>query len=218
LMSYDDDFEPFGRPYSMSLGSSYHMPMFGMGTAPETEHDKMRKEQQGESCQIAGYFDTNKVPGNFHFGTHGTSAPSYLSWNSKPMDSPQNMQHTIHHLAFTEVEDGGKLINATQPLDGFDSPKAFTFQYYIMVTPATVEAPGKAPLHGYQFTAGSFVTNELIGPAVFFRLDIDPIRVTYFTEEKRWSRFLVNLCAVVGGCIAVGSMLSGLVENAVAKE
>merc|ERR1711924_139458 len=90
--------------------------------------------------------------------------------------------------------------------------KAFTFQYYLTVSPATVEKT-RGPLEGYQFRAGSFVTNELIGPAVFFRLDIDPIRVTYFTEEMRWSKFLVNICAVVGGCSALCSMLAACVET-----
>ena len=37
--------------------------------------------------------------------------------------------------------------------------------------------------YGYQFKASSFVTNELIGPAVFFRMEIDPIRVTNYTER-----------------------------------
>lgn len=36
--------------------------------------------------------------------------------------------------------------------------------------------------YGYRFSASSFVTNELIGPAVFFRMEIDPIRVTNYTE------------------------------------
>ena len=38
-------------------------------------------------------------------------------------------------------------------------------------------------IFGYQFKAASFVTNELIGPAVFFRMEMDPIRVTYYTEQ-----------------------------------
>jgi len=109
-----------------------------------------------------------------------------------------------------------ELLNASQPLDGFESPKAFTFQYYLTISPATVAFRNQTKMEGYQFRAGSFVTNELIGPAVFFRLDIDPIRVTYYTEEARLSKFLVNICAIVGGCIAVVSMLSQLLESAVA--
>merc|ERR1711920_927096 len=156
--------------------------------------------------------------GNFHIGTHGATTPSYLSYFDEPAPPSQNMQHTINHLAFTEVSANGTgtILNDTQPLDGFDSPKAFTFQYYLTVTPATMRAESGREIDGYQFRAGSFVTNELIGPAVFFRLDIDPIRVTYYTEEVRWSRFLVNFCAVVGGCIAVCSMLAQFTEIGVA--
>merc|ERR1712100_42147 len=156
----------------------------------------------------------NKVPGNFHIGTHGTLAPAYLSAFGSERDSHvQHMQHVIKHLSFVDV-DHDTLINKTQPLDGFESPKAFTFQYYITVSPATIEKERSDDIEGYQFKAGSFVTNELIGPAVFFRLDIDPIRVTYYTEEVRWSQFFVNICAVVGGCIAMSSMLAQLLETA----
>uniref|UniRef100_A0A7R9ZUX1 Endoplasmic reticulum vesicle transporter C-terminal domain-containing protein n=1 Tax=Pyrodinium bahamense TaxID=73915 RepID=A0A7R9ZUX1_9DINO len=215
LSSWDDDYDGYGygsRPFALNFGNSLHMPVFGMD---QREADR-RREQRGESCRIHGFFDTNKVPGNFHIGTHGASAPSYITYFDEPAPPTQNMRHTINSLAFIETATG-ELLNATQPLDGFESPKAFTFQYYLTITPATVSGRGSvAPLHGYQFRAGSFVTNELIGPAVFFRMDIDPIRVTYYTEEVRWSRFLVNICAIVGGCIAVVSMLAQFLESAVA--
>ena len=69
-----------------------------------------------------------------------------------------------------------------------------------MITPVTRKRSVEEL--GYQFKAASFVTNELIGPAVFFRMEIDPIRVTYYTAQLPASKFLVNICAVVGGCIA----------------
>merc|ERR1712032_1498518 len=153
----------------------------------------------------------NKVPGNFHIGTHGTTLPSYMSYFDEPSTPTKNMLHTINQLAFVDLSNG-TLLNESQPLDGFESPKAFTFQYYLMVNPATVIFPNRTRLDGYQFRSGSFVTNELIGPAVFWRFDIDPIRVTYYTEEVRWSSFLVNICAVVGGCIALCSMVARFVE------
>merc|ERR1711941_244107 len=97
--------------------------------------------------------------------------------------------------------------------DGFGgSPKAFTFQYYIILSPATKADYKGRKTEGYQFRAGSFVTNELIGPAVFFRFDIDPIRVTYYTEQESWSSFLTNICAVVGGVVALATMLEQVLE------
>merc|ERR1711948_15513 len=103
----------------------------------DSAESRLRREQRGESCRIHGHFDTNKVPGNFHIGTHGATTPSYLSYFDEPSPPTQNMLHTINHLAFVEVP-AGVLLNEIQPLDGFDSPKAFTFQYYLMITPATV--------------------------------------------------------------------------------
>mmetsp|Transcript_15928 Transcript_15928/g.43701 ORF Transcript_15928/g.43701 Transcript_15928/m.43701 type:complete len:709 (-) Transcript_15928:112-2238(-) len=215
---YDDSGFPRPRRSFMdedvdwSLGSfsSIHMPVFGY----DKQERERRKAQQGESCRVHGYFDMNKVPGNFHIGTHGIAAPSYLTSFGYSRDSQplQNMQHTINRLAFVEIEHN-ETFNDTQPLDGFESPKAFTFQYYITLSPATQLEIDGSRMDGYQFRAGSFVTNELIGPAVFFRLDMDPIRVTYYTKSMAWSKFLVNVCAIIGGCIALCSMLLQFLEN-----
>jgi hypothetical protein len=215
LMGFEDDWESsYRRPYPLSFGPTAHMPIFGMGY--NSRESQLRKEQRGESCRMHGYFDTNKVPGNFHIGTHGTMAPSYLSYFDEPSSTEKNMRHTINHLAFVDVSTNRSLLGEKQPLDGFESPKAFTFQYYITINPATsVETNGNVH-EGYQFRAGSFVTNELIGPAVFFRFDIDPIRATYYTEEVRWSTFFTNICAVIGGCIAMSSLLDQLLEAGLA--
>lgn len=203
LYSYEDDDFFYPGP------SSLHMPIFGY----ERSGRERRKEQEGESCRIHGYFDMNKVPGNFHIGSHGNTAPSFLSSYSSygSNDKVKNMEHVINRLAFVDALHNDTL-NRTQILDGFESPKAFTFQYYLTVTPATVLGRKESRADGYQFRAGSFVTNELLGPAVFFRLDIDPIRVTYYMDEICWSKFLVNLCAVVGGCIALCKMLEECLE------
>jgi len=201
-----------GRPYSSFGGLNPHMPIFGMGY--DSKENQLRKEQRGESCRVYGHFETNKVPGNFHIGTHGTIAPSYLSYFDEPAPKDQNMRHTVNHLAFVDVISN-KTLAEKQPLDGFESPKAFTFQYYITVNPATIKGKGFAN-EGYQYRAGSFVTNELIGPAVFFRYEIDPIRVTYFTEKVTLTTWLTNMCAVIGGCIALSAMLEQLVEAAIA--
>eukprot|EP00931_Biecheleriopsis_adriatica_P064307 TRINITY_DN39102_c0_g1_i1.p1 TRINITY_DN39102_c0_g1~~TRINITY_DN39102_c0_g1_i1.p1 ORF type:complete len:673 (-),score=128.63 TRINITY_DN39102_c0_g1_i1:45-2042(-) len=211
LMGLDDEIIS-SRSFELPYGSAFHMPMFDWR---DSEESRKRKEQKGESCRIHGYFDVNRVPGNFHIGTHGAATPSYLSFYDEPAPPQQNMWHTINSLAFMDIASN-QLLNNTQPLDGFESPKAFTFQYYLTISPATKRRDDGTALDGYQFRSASFVTNELIGPAVFFRMDMDPIRVTYFREEVRFSKFIVSICAVVGGCIAICSMLAQIFETAVA--
>jgi len=220
LMGFEDDFGGGigGRPLGgmFNFGPNPHMPIFGMGNWGNSVENQKRKEQRGESCRLYGYFDTNKVPGNFHIGTHGTMAPSYLSYFDEPAPAEQNMRHVINRLAFVDVIANKTLVGAEkQPLDGFESPKAFTFQYYITVNPATIQKKKHSPFggsEGYQFRAGSFVTNELIGPAVFFRFDLDPIRVTYYTETVSFTSWITSMCAVIGGCIAISAMLEQFLE------
>ncbi|CAK9101733.1 unnamed protein product [Durusdinium trenchii] len=206
LSSFDD----LPQGWDLPLGSMLHMPIFEW----RDKESELRREMKGESCRIHGYFDVNRVPGNFHIGVHGAMVPSYLSFYDEPAPPQQNMRHTINSLAFIDVpyKSGGM----SRPLDGFESPKAFTFQYYLMITPVTRKT--RAVEWGYQFKAASFVTNELIGPAVFFRMDFDPIRVTYFTEHVPFSKFLVNACAVVGGCIAMSTMLLKILDAIIEEE
>eukprot|EP00439_Symbiodinium_sp_Y106_P010196 s5867_g1.t1 len=70
LSSYDD----LGSDYA--YGSLMHMPMFEW----HDQESERRREQKGESCRIHGHFDVNRVPGNFHIGTHGASVPSWLGY------------------------------------------------------------------------------------------------------------------------------------------
>lgn len=222
-MGFEDDFGSFpgSRPFGgggfnpMNFGPNPHMPIFGYGF--NSKENEERKQQKGESCRMYGYFDTNKVPGNFHIGTHGTMAPSYLSYFDEPAPMEQNMRHDINHLAFVDVVSN-KTLAGKQPLDGFESPKAFTFQYYITINPATFVEKSGHRREGYQYRSGSFVTNELIGPAVFFRFDIDPIRVTHFTETVSLTTWLTNMCAVIGGCVAFSSLLLQMIEAVTSAE
>lgn len=191
------------------------LPLFNSLHASEhLHHTRQQIDLESETCQIHGHFDTNKVPGNFHIGVHHMSALYSPYYNSDSLNM-KNMRHTISRLAFTEVTTNATLIEK-QPLDGFKSPKAFTFQYYLTVSPSTVIESDGNLLNGYQFRAGSFVTNELTGPAIFFRLGIDPIRVTYYTQVVQLNRFFVNLCAIVGGCLAVCNMIEKIFFNAAA--
>eukprot|EP00434_Breviolum_minutum_P026918 symbB.v1.2.023793.t1/scaffold2187.1/size86323/2 len=66
-----------------------HMPIFEW----RERENQQRHEQKGESCRIHGYFDVNRVPGNFHIGTHGAMVPSYLSFYDEPAPPQQNMRH-----------------------------------------------------------------------------------------------------------------------------
>jgi len=44
-------------------------------------------------------------------------------------------------------------------------------------------------------------------------MDIDPIRLVYFKEEATWSKVIVSLCAMIGGYVAVTTMVGQLLDN-----
>eukprot|EP00913_Durusdinium_trenchii_P017125 g16105.t1 len=111
LSSFDD----LPQGWDLPLGSMLHMPIFEW----RDKESELRREMKGESCRIHGYFDVNRVPGNFHIGVHGAMVPSYLSFYDEPAPPQQNMRHTINSLAFIDVpyKSGGM----SRPLDGFEN-------------------------------------------------------------------------------------------------
>ncbi len=172
-------------------------------------------EQMGEGCRVYGYFDTNKVPGNFHITTHGISRET---WNSVALSTRQalSMMHKVNHMEFVDP-----LVNRTvvTPLANRPPPPVSgataSYQYYISVTPVT-SIKGET---GFSYNANSFESNDsaALTPGIFFRFEIDPIRVTYSDKAKRFPEFLTEVLAILGGCVAVMIMLTRVVENATDK-
>ena len=62
------------------------------------------------------------------------------------------------------------------------------------------------------YTAASFVTNELLGPAIYFKFDIDPIRSIQRWTVPKLADLASRLLAVVGGVVATARLTAGLVE------
>ena len=50
-------------------------------------------------------------------------------------------------------------------------------------------------------------------PAIFFRYELSPIRITYTMSMQSLTDYLVNICAVVGGIYAVSSIVDSVVRN-----
>lgn len=91
-------------------------------------------------------------------------------------------RHSFRHVVASRSDPCYIHIRPRSSLFGLDffSLKTTWRQLFESQNPFDLEAKH---IFGYQFKAASFVTNELIGPAVFFRMEMDPIRVTYYTEQ-----------------------------------
>ncbi len=56
-------------------------------------------------------------------------------------------------------------------------------------------------LPGYQYNAQGFVTSGVFDTGIFFRYEIDPIRVLYTDDSMSPNLFLTHLLMIFGGVI-----------------
>jgi len=179
-----------------------------------------------ESCQIIGSFEVNKVPGNFHVSSHAypDKLPHLFQDNGI---NTIDVSHKINHVSFGDDKDL-KTIKSTfdkgvlNPLDGVEKTKpdnlktvGVMHQYYISVVPTTYEDLSKKQVFVHQFTANSNELQTHTLPALFFRYDLSPVTVKFSLSKESFFRFLVQICAIIGGIFTVAGIIDTIVHKSV---
>ena len=174
-------------------------------------------DQREEGCNIEGFVNIAKVPGNFHVSAHGLMqvVMQYLGGSI-------NVQHKIHHLSFGDVNVVGDhdFEGHVHPLNGevHRDDDVMHYEYYLDVVP-TVYAKGRKSERGYQFTANMHKTPVPYGQmaAVFFRYQLSPITVKYSKESVGFLHFLTYMCAIIGGVFTVAGILSRMLHTSLVQ-
>lgn len=52
-------------------------------------------------------------------------------------------------------------------------------------------------------------------PAIFFRYELSPIKIRYTMSYTTWSKYLVDVCAIVGGMFVVAGIIESLLRNGI---
>lgn len=91
-------------------------------------------------------------------------------------------------------------------------------KYFIKAVPTTYRATNflasDTKTYQYSFTKHTQVFNghkNMVLPGVFFVYDLSPMRITYTDTSEPFIRFIVRLCAVLGGIFTVSGYSSRLV-------
>ncbi|KAK9467614.1 endoplasmic reticulum vesicle transporter-domain-containing protein [Lipomyces arxii] len=180
---------------------------------------------QHEGCNVAGSLFVNKVVGNFHFAP----GKSFTSPNMHVHDLNiyeqsevlHTFSHNIKHLSFGPVHD-----SVHNPLDNTikkTEERNFNYMYFIKVVSTRFERLGQLALDTNQYSVTSHErairggrdedhpnTMHARGgiPGVFFSYDISPMKVINREERsKSFGSFLIGVCAVVGGVLAVAAVI-----------
>ncbi|CAD7940587.1 unnamed protein product [Amoebophrya sp. A120] len=129
------------------------------------------------------------------------SAAGRAEVTSKGIDADKHSVRTRIRQLLQDADDGDTALDRWSPLDGtalVNTDGATTSQYYLTLIPNTDEFQQR----GFQYHSAGFQTAGLFDSGIYFRYEVDPIRVLYTRKQLSPAKFLIHLCGIVGGIVA----------------
>ncbi|KHN36716.1 Protein disulfide-isomerase 5-4 [Glycine soja] len=175
-------------------------------------------------CRIDGYVRVKKVPGNLIFSARS---------NAHSFDASQmNMSHVINHLSFGRkvslrvMSDVKRLIpyvgsshdrlNGRSFINTHDLGANVTMEHYLQIVKTEVITRKDYKLvEEYEYTAHSSVAQSLHIPVAKFHLELSPMQVLITENQKSFSHFITNVCAIVGGIFTVAGIMDAILHNTI---
>ncbi|KAK7324659.1 hypothetical protein VNO77_28394 [Canavalia gladiata] len=175
-------------------------------------------------CRIEGYVRVKKVPGNLIISAR-SDAHSFDA-------SQMNMSHVINHLSFGRkvsprvMSDVKRLIpyvgsshdrlNGRSFINTRELGVNVTMEHYLQVVKTEVITRKEYKLvEEYEYTAHSSVAQSLHIPVAKFHLELSPMQVLITENQKSFSHFITNVCAIIGGVFTVAGIMDAILHNTI---
>ncbi|XP_020228828.1 protein disulfide-isomerase 5-4 [Cajanus cajan] len=175
-------------------------------------------------CRIEGYVRVKKVPGNLIISAR-SDAHSFDA-------SQMNMSHVINYLSFgkkvtARVMSDVKLLipyigsshdrlNGRSFINTRDLGANVTIEHYIQIVKTEVmNRKGYKLIEEYEYTAHSSVAHSVDIPVAKFHLELSPMQVLITENQKSFSHFITNVCAIIGGVFTVAGILDAILHNTI---
>jgi hypothetical protein len=196
--------------------------------------EKSIKDEEG--CYIKGFIPINKVPGDIHISFHNfREVWEYLKNNldNNNLFKRLKLNHKLLSLSFGDKEITQQILNrfglneftnsftynqlpSYEKIEMGHKDVKYNYNYYIKLIPHIFVDE----FHGEEFIAYEYslahktsnVESEEEMPIILIDYDISPIAIKITLEKKLFSRFLVNVCAIVGGIFVMFSILNKLIN------
>ncbi|KAF5196836.1 disulfide isomerase-like 5-4, partial [Thalictrum thalictroides] len=190
-----------------------------------TDHTKRPAPMTG-GCRIEGFLRVKKVPGNLvvsaRSGAHSFD-PSQI-----------NMSHVITHLSFGKRVSSKMLseVNRLSPYLGAsidrlkgreyitqheDVNANVTIEHYLQIVKTELVSRRSGREHKlieeYEYTAHSSLVQSFYVPVVKFHFELSPMQVLVTENQKSFSHFITNVCAIIGGVFTVAGILDSVLHN-----
>lgn len=175
---------------------------------------------RGGGCQIFGYIQVKKVAGNFHIAPgRAYQSRNHHLHDMKPFAEDQfDFSHTVHKLSF-----GADIPGIVHPLHNvqFRADKSGSKSiYYTEVVPTTYKQTNGLVVEANQYSVAEHHQdyfardhNRVWLPGVFVHYTISPIRVVVTHGGETVARFLVQLCAIIGGTFTLAGLFDRLLHG-----
>ena len=184
-----------------------------------------------EACYISGFLLINKAAGNIHFSFHDFRDQWEYLVLQPDRYAKINLDHTFYSLSFGEKEIKTEILEkfgmnkytehflhhqiASYRSVPNDKTK-FNYDYYIKIIPNIfIDEISNKEYFTYQFSLShkknevEEIENEM--PIVKMHYDISPITIKTTLHKKHFMKFLINICAIVGGVFVVFSLIDSLI-------
>lgn len=179
-----------------------------------------------DACRLHGVLHLTKVAGNFHI-TAGKVLPLPMLAHAHiaPFmdDEKFNYSHRINQFSF-----GPRMVGLVHPLEGDElvaSQGSTMYQYFIMAVPTEIESLVSAAsgMHGsiqsWQYSVRnqsrviSHHHNSHGIPGIYFKYDVAPLRVRVVPDAPPIWRFILRLCAIVGGVYTSAGLVHHVLQG-----
>jgi len=186
----------------------------------DVDKDGSLESHEGIGCRVAGTVHVQNGPGILHF---------LALAEGKTFDAARlNMAHKINHLAFghslTTKERKflpPELDSSWAALSGhnFGADKTgdqpTTYEHTVKLVRHRVQATPTWNINGYAYVAHSAEITPPVDQAPSVRISYDILPFTVMVERKKESlpTFLTQLCGIVGGTLAVASLIASLLNR-----
>ena len=166
---------------------------------------------EGEGCQISGFINVAKVPGNFHVSLH----VGHELLHSLPRDylAKLKFNHILNHLSIGS-DDTSKLIEEDFGVDEIfevnnfevlDVSTVSKHEYFMKIIPVQfINQCSESRINTYTFSLNrnSESYYSAFG-AIYFRYSFEDLTMRYTKVDKKLGTFVVSVCAILGGVFTV---------------
>ncbi|KAK9080652.1 hypothetical protein SSX86_000410 [Deinandra increscens subsp. villosa] len=178
-----------------------------------------RPAPQEGGCRIEGSVQVKKVSGNIIIATHSESHSfDYSHINMSHVINSFNFGNKMTPTMMSDLKRLRPYIKSHDKLAGkayinFEDRENVTIEHHLQVVKTEVISSSHQLIEDYEYTVHSSLVQAVTLPVAKFHFEPSPIQILVTEDPKPFTRFITNVCAIIGGVFTVAGILNSLLYN-----